>query len=353
MVVLEINKVTNSDIESEEASWEVLGINVNATITTPKNVKAGDAIILIAGSGPTDRNWCSPLLKGTNGSGKLLAEKLAGEGFITIRYDKLAANKDIKAFLPKLVGKISMQSHLEELKGAVETINSRYKIRNMFALGNSEGCIHAVNYQLQAKKKPFDGLILTGAPGRSVGEVARNQLSDQLKNLSTMGGVVGILGKLGLLPKENQVMKYYDKAVADFINGKSMTMDKSLPKSIKRMLSSMETPTNLPFSRELWTYSLPEHVTDVVVPILVLIGKKDIQVGWDVDGKALENAMNKMMEVTFGYPEDANHLLKHEDKARDVLNVQYVSSHYNSPEAKLDEESSELISNWLKRYNKN
>ncbi len=36
--------------------------------------------MMVADSGPTDRGWCSLLLPGKNGSGKLLAETLAGEG---------------------------------------------------------------------------------------------------------------------------------------------------------------------------------------------------------------------------------------------------------------------------------
>ncbi len=57
-------------------------------------------------------------------------------------------------------------------------------------------------------------------PRRPVGEVARNQLSDQLKKLSAMGGTVKSLGKIGLLPKEDQVIEHYDNAITDFVNGK-------------------------------------------------------------------------------------------------------------------------------------
>ncbi|WMT50235.1 MAG: hypothetical protein RE472_04505 [Thermoplasmatales archaeon] len=46
----------------------------------------------------------------------------------------------------------------------------------IFALSNSEGAVHAVNYQLGNFGKKFRGFILTGPPGRSVGDVARSQL---------------------------------------------------------------------------------------------------------------------------------------------------------------------------------
>ncbi len=35
-----------------------------------------------------------------------------------------------------------------------------------------------------------------------------------------MGGTVKSLGKIGLLPKEDQVIEHYDNAITDFVNGK-------------------------------------------------------------------------------------------------------------------------------------
>ena len=235
--------------------------------------EAHSAVVFVAGSGPTDRNWCSPLLPGTNGSAKLLAEALASQGFVTLRYDKLASGPHVRENIPKLVGKISMQSHIEELKGAVETIIAEKNVdkNNLFVLTNSEGAIHAVNYQLQAKSNRFKGLVLTGAPGRAVGELGRSQIFDQIKHL----------------PNAEILMKPYDDAIADFLANKPMVMDASLPEGIKLLLQSLETPANLPFSRELWTYSLPEYIAKVNEPILVVIGKKDIQVDWKIDGGAI------------------------------------------------------------------
>jgi uncharacterized protein len=112
-------------IESREVSWKVDGIPVYGSITTLADATPSCGIVFVAGSGPTDRDWCSPLLPGTNGSGKLLAELLAREGFVTLRYDKVASGPHVKENIPKLIGKISMQSHLEELSGAVEILVSQ------------------------------------------------------------------------------------------------------------------------------------------------------------------------------------------------------------------------------------
>jgi len=326
----------NTHVEDKEVSWKVLDISVYGTVTAQPSKEPRPAVIFVAGSGPTDRNWCSPFLPGANGTAKLLADALASQGFVTLRYDKLASGPRVRENVPKLVGKISMQSHLEELAGAVETLIAEENVDpgRLFVLTNSEGAIHAVNYQVQAKSNRFKGLLLTGAPGRSVGDLGRSQIFNQIKHL----------------PNAEALMKPYDDAVADFLAGKPMTIAPSLPEGIKLLLHSLENPANLPFARELWTYRLSDHIGKIDEPVLVLIGKKDIQVDWRIDGGLLEEATAQKTSASYVYPENANHVLKHEEKPMEAINAQYAAINYNAPDAKLDEEAADAILNWLKKH---
>ena len=158
------DQTSNVAIVNEEVSWEVLDITVSGTITASQDLEARAAVIFVAGSGPTDRDWCTPALPGSNGSAKLLAEALARQGIMTLRYDKLASGPHLVENLSRIAGKISMRSHIDEIKGAVRTlIAERPEMKDrMFVLSNSEGAIHAVNYQLQAGTGRFQGLVLTG-----------------------------------------------------------------------------------------------------------------------------------------------------------------------------------------------
>jgi hypothetical protein len=228
-----------------------------------------------------------------------------------------------------------MQSHMQELQGAVETILAQENVdkNNLFALTNSEGAIHAVNYQLQAKSNRFKGLVLTGAPGRSVGELGRSQIFEQIKTL----------------PNAENIMKQYDLGVAEFMAGKPVTVDSSLPDLIKMVLNSLSTPANLPFARELWMYSLPEELAKIVEPALVVIGKKDIQVDWQTDGEPLQKATSQNKSVFFVYPEHANHVLKHEETPHEQLNAQTATLNYNAPNTQMDTEATEAIYSWLKK----
>ena len=344
------------EVEDKEVTWRVLDVTVRGTITSPSGKGPYPAAVLLAGSGPTDRNWCSPLIPGANGTARLLAESLAGAGFVTLRYDKLGSGPRVKENLPRFSGRVSMRTFVEELAGAVETLLVEGDVdrSSLFALGNSEGCIHAVNYQLQAERNSFKGLVLTGAPGRTVGEVARNQLIDQLNFLHNAKGATGVIiklfSKIKPLPDTGATMEKYDDAVSRFIAGQPVSPDPSLPKGIKKMLRGLMTPANQPFSRELWAYNLSEHLPKVREPIMVVIGRKDIQVDWKIDGKILEAATAGNPGASFAFPEDANHLLKYEADPRERLNARDVGKHYNSPGAKLDVETKNLIIDWLKEH---
>lgn len=145
----------------------------------------------------------------------------------------------------------------------------------------------------------------------------------------------------------------YDEAIEEFLAGRPIVIDPSLPKGMEPFFRSLESPTNLPFSRELWAYKLPDHITKVPNPILVVIGKKDIQVSWELDGKPLETVLAQNTEASFTYPVNANHLLKHEETPVEKLTPQYVGAHYNAANAKLDEEAVNGIFGWLDQQSRN
>lgn len=319
--------------KSEEVTWDVDGITVYGTVTRPADTGLHPAIVFVAGSGPTDRDWCSPLLPGTNGSARLLANALSKKGFTTLRYDKRAAGPRVRENLPQLVGKMSLQGHVDELTGAVTTLVSVSDVdaSRLFVLTNSEGAIHALNYQTRTPHRRFKGLVLTGAPGRPIGLVARDQ----------------VLAQVAPLADGDQIMKRYDACIAVFVAGKPMVPDASLPESVKTLLASLVVPANLPFARELWLEN-PAHVaSQVSEPMLVLIGKKDIQTDWRADGGALQTATAKNGNATFVFPDNADHVLKYEPRPREKLVAAEVAARYNAEGRVLDSVALSVITNWL------
>ena len=168
-----------SSAERWEVNWQLGPTTVYGTLVRPAGPGPFPAVVMVAGSGPTDRDWNSPLLPGSNGSARLLAETLAQAGIASLRYDKRASGPHARENMAALIGKMSMQSHVDELAGAVATIAQQNFIHHdrIFALTNSEGALHALHYQVQRPALLFAGLVLTAPPGRPVGTVAHSRNS--------------------------------------------------------------------------------------------------------------------------------------------------------------------------------
>ena len=318
---------------SRDVKWKIDDTTVSATVTRPRDAEGlRPAVLFIAGSGPTSRDWTSPLLKGKNGSAELLAEVLAQQGYVSLRYDKRIVGPNALFNLLKLIGKISMQSHVDEVRTAMEQLAARDDVdpSRLYILTNSEGALHALNYVRSHPAIPVAGLILTGAPGRTIGQLGETQVQFMLTGV------------------ENADTLYasYTQAIDAFLAGEQMVIDPALPDSVKLLLQGLSAPVNQPFAAELWTLDIAPWLAELDLPTLVLIGKKDIQVDWQLDGGPLEAQAAGNPMITFAYPENANHVLKYEPKAREELTSADAAS-YNLADRVLDAETVSTLLDWL------
>lgn len=142
-------------------------------------------------------------------------------------------------------------------------------------------------------------------------------------------------------------MKRYDACIAAFVAGKPIVPDVSLPEGVKILLASLAVPANLPFARELWLENPAHLASQVSEPMLVLIGKKDIQADWRADGGALQTATAKNGNATFAFPDNADHVLKYEPRSREKLMAAEVAARYNAEGRVLDSAALSVITNWL------
>jgi pimeloyl-ACP methyl ester carboxylesterase len=315
----------------EEVTWALDDTTVSATLTRPEGDGPFPAVVFVAGSGPTDRDWNSPLLPGRNGSAALLADELTRAGYATLRYDKRFTGPFAQENMPALLGNISFQSHLDELTSAVDFLVAQPGIdpARLFVLANSEGTLHAMNYQASDPAAPFAGLILTGAPGRPMTEVLHQQMAENV---------------LAAEPNRDELLTLWDEAIAAFVAGETAELDPALPESAQQVWAGLTAPANQPFSAELLAAQPTELLAEIDAPALVIIGQKDIQVDWEADGAVLEAAAGD--NVTFSYPPNANHVLKLEEKPAEELTAADGAT-YNAADRVLDPETVQIILDWL------
>ena len=317
-------------------SWTVNDIEISATLTLPTGTGPFPAVIFVAGSGPTDRNWNTPLIPGTNGSGALLARELTEHGFLTLRYDKSGSGPHAAENAQRMAGKVSIQSHVEELAGGVLLLASREDVNPaaIFVLTNSEGCVHALNYQTQRNSPLFAGMVLTSAFARPTGDLARSQIAAQLASV----------------PGGDALLSAYDAAIEEFIAGRPVPTNENLPEGLQQLIMAITLPANQPFSRELWTYDPTTQLAEITVPVLIVLGKKDIQVDWQTDGAIFEKVVENHENITIRFVENASHVLKFEPKPRSELTPAAVMATYSADDVMLDPDAVDAITNWLRTH---
>jgi uncharacterized protein len=157
------------------------GYRLPSTISLPASDGAAPCVVFFAGSGPTDRDWTSPLLPGKNGSGAQLALALQTRGVGSIRFDKVGSGVNMpKSNAPadlKMLEVLSLAHYVEEAAAEFDELASRDRCGKIFLLGHSEGSIHASSAAIakQADRR-FGGFISLSGPARSILETAIEQI---------------------------------------------------------------------------------------------------------------------------------------------------------------------------------
>jgi uncharacterized protein len=157
------------------------GYTLPSTISWPASDGVAPCVVFFAGSGPTDRDWTSPLLPGKNGSGAQLALALQTRGVGSIRFDKVGSGVNMpKSNAPadlKMLEVLSLAHYIDEATAAFDEVANRDRCGKVFLLGHSEGSIHASSAAIakQADLR-FGGLISLSGPSGTILDTAIEQI---------------------------------------------------------------------------------------------------------------------------------------------------------------------------------
>jgi pimeloyl-ACP methyl ester carboxylesterase len=273
------------------------------TLTLPKGSGPFPAVLLIAGSGPQDRDESlaahRPFL--------LIADALTRKGIAVLRYDKRGVGKSTGN--PDTATTMDLaadaQSALALLKSRKEIDGSRIGL-----IGHSEGAIIAP--YMAGHSKEVKWMVLLAAPA-TTGE---KTLLNQSELIGRAGGLSDeqLEASLGfdqaayaLVRKEKDPNALAEKLVALV---KETGLDAALPPAALetqlRMLAS-------PWFRFFLDYDPLPNLKGVNCPVLALYGQKDLQVAPKANlpllQKALHDSMNTQAE-TRELPE-LNHMFQH------------------------------------------
>ncbi|MER2072324.1 MAG: alpha/beta hydrolase [Psychrobacillus sp.] len=148
---------------------------MSGQLEIPKGEGPFTLMVIIAGSGPTDRNGNSIALPGKNNSLKMLAEELAGNGIATIRYDKRGVG--INTSLAGGEEDLRFDQYINDATAWVQFAKSDERFSKVGVIGHSEGSLIGM---VASHKADADAFISIAGAGRPMDQILLEQLQAQL-----------------------------------------------------------------------------------------------------------------------------------------------------------------------------
>ncbi|MEX6665237.1 alpha/beta hydrolase [Pseudomonas sp. W2-17] len=215
------------------------------TLLLPKSPNPVPVVLIIAGSGPTDRDGNNSD-GGRNDSMKRLALILAKHNIASVRYDK----RGVAASRPATPDErdLSIEKYVDDAVAWAAKLKTDARLGPLILMGHSEGALVAT---LAAERAGAVALISVAGTGRPVDQVVREQLQDRLPP--------------PLLARSEQLIE-------EIKAGKT---DNDVPEPLQVVFR----PSVQPYLISLFRQNPTAAFGQLKIPTLIIQGRNDMQVG--------------------------------------------------------------------------
>ena len=229
---------------SQDSNFIIQDIAINnlidGTLLIPNEVEKPNLVIIIGGSGPTDRNGNQSFLK--NNSLKNLAEELSSNKIATFRYDKRIV-KQIKQ--GNIDRNIMFDDFVTDAISVITYFKKNHLFNHIFILGHSQGSLVG----MLAAEGRADGFISIAGVAQSIDNIVIEQIARTYPSLS----------------------KDAESVFAYLRKGKKTD-------NYPMELASVFNKDIQSFMMNWMQYNPQEEIKKLQMPILLINGTKDLQV---------------------------------------------------------------------------
>jgi fermentation-respiration switch protein FrsA (DUF1100 family) len=253
--------------------WELPG-----TLTMPTDQGPFPAVVLVHGSGPNDRDETI----GPNKPFKDLAWGLATNGIAVLRYEKRT-----KHYAPTIINDLyNLTVYEETIEDALNAISLLKTIENidpdqLYLIGHSLGGMLAPRIANQTTD--LSGIILMAAPARPLEDLMLNQ-------------TIYLLNLDGAITDDEQ--KQIDHVQENVTKIKTLNIN----------TNELILGGSLSYWEDLTTYNPVTTAKNIEIPMLILQGKRDYQVLYDIDFTTWNINFPENADVTLIAYDSLNHL---------------------------------------------
>lgn len=296
--------VFSQTVTSEDFTLKTTTGTLQGSLTLPASTDENiPVVLLIAGSGPTDRNGNGPGLR--SDAYKKLGDSLAANGVAMLRYDKrgVAGSKAAVAREEDL----TFDTYIQDAVAWVDTLRKTRRFGTITVAGHSEGSLIGMVAAFQAKA---DRYISIAGPGQTIHEVLKTQLAT--------------------LPDSMRMDAY--RSLDSLRAG-------HLVKKPNPLLYSLFRPSVQPYMISWMKYDPAIEIQKLTIPVAIVQGGHDIQVALS-EAERLREALPGAKWLVF---DQMNHLLKDApaDRAGNLAT-------YNQPDLPLTEGLVEAVAGFVK-----
>jgi pimeloyl-ACP methyl ester carboxylesterase len=148
---------------------------IYGTLRLPDGSGPWPVALVIAGSGPTDRNGNTPLIRGRNDALLLVAQALAAHGIASLRYDKRGIAASARAM--RAEADLRFDDYVNDAAGWLRRLRADPRFTTLTVVGHSEGSLVGM---LAATTAGADGFVSLDGAGRPAAAILHEQLARQL-----------------------------------------------------------------------------------------------------------------------------------------------------------------------------
>lgn len=264
-------------------------------------------VLIIAGSGPTDRNGNNEEMQ--NNCLKMLAQEFQKNGIASFRFDKRGVGQSSGMHLDEM--ELRPEDFIKDVRSWIDLLSKDKRFTKLIIAGHSEGSF--LGMEAATNNPKVQGFISIAGAGRPIDQILKEQFSAVPPDVKM--AIYSMLDKL----KKGDTLS-----------------------NVPPIFYAVFRPSVQPYLIAWMKYDPKKEIAKLKIPTLIINGTTDIQVK-ETDARLLAQGQPK---ADLRIIKNMNHVLKD----CDTLDKQLQKPIYNDPDLPLNKEFSKTVVDFVTQH---